>query len=63
MTAGRPAGRAHPIKEVIRTMADISNAALAEAWRQLWNGDLEQLDVIVASDSKWPLRGMGFVLA
>ena len=48
MTAGRPAGRAHPIKEVIRTMADISNAALAEAWRQLWNGDLEQLDTIVA---------------
>ena len=29
-------------------MADISNTALAEAWRQLWNGDLEQLDTIVA---------------
>ena len=31
-------------------MTCISNAALAEPWRQLWNGDLSQLDVIVAED-------------
>jgi len=50
MTAGRSVGCTHRVKEVIRTMADISNAALAEAWRQLWNGDLGQLDAIVAED-------------
>ena len=31
-------------------MTDISNAALAEPWRQLWNGNLAQLDAIVAED-------------
>lgn len=31
-------------------MTNISNAAFAEPWRQLWNGDLAQLDAIVAED-------------
>ena len=28
----------------------ISNAALAEPWRQLWNGDFTQLEAIIAED-------------
>lgn len=31
-------------------MSDISNAAFAEPWRQLWNGELSQLEAIVAED-------------
>lgn len=31
-------------------MTAASNATFAEPWRQLWNGDLAQLDAIVAED-------------
>ena len=31
-------------------MTDTSNAALAEPWRQLWNGDLTRLDTLVAEN-------------
>ncbi len=31
-------------------MTDTRNAAFAEPWRQLWNGDLAQLDAIVAEN-------------
>ena len=31
-------------------MTTPSNATFAEPWRQLWNGDLAQLDAIVAED-------------
>lgn len=31
-------------------MTATSNAAFADPWRQLWNGDLAQLDALVAKD-------------
>lgn len=31
-------------------MTDATNVALAEPWRQLWNGDLGQLDAIIADN-------------
>ena len=36
------------IEERRSTMNDVTNVALAESWRRLWNGDLGQLDAIVA---------------
>ncbi len=42
-------------------MTDTRNAAFAEPWRQLWNGDLAQLDAIVAENfvAHAALAGMG----
>ena len=37
-----------PIEKSRSPMTNTSNAAFAEPWRQLWNGDLTQLDAIVA---------------
>ena len=42
-------------------MTDARNAAFAEPWRQLWSGDLAQLDTIVAENfvAHAALVGMG----
>ena len=31
-------------------MTNLANAAFAEPWRRLWNGDLGQLDTLIAED-------------
>jgi hypothetical protein len=43
-------------------MSNTSNAALAEPWKQLWNGDLTVTDKIIAEDfvaHAAPLTGTG----
>ena len=43
-------------------MSNVSNAALAEPWKQLWNGDLTVTDKIIAEDfvaHAAPLTGAG----
>ena len=43
-------------------MSSAANAALAEPWKSLWNGDLSQTDKIIAEDfvaHAAPLTGTG----